>query len=167
MQSESGPSSYSMGQLARSESPDAIKRKKVKLHRCPECQKDFPRWVFSRVRGVRGPNSSDRPSGLRTHMNTHTKERRKPRRLHSCLRSMLTQRGSLPLHLPGLRPNIFGGVQCKAAHAHPRAGCVERRHRRCHARSVCRRLRAAHRRTCCPRGRGHPKTKGPCQTAMA
>ncbi|KAF8193770.1 hypothetical protein BJ912DRAFT_960424 [Pholiota molesta] len=46
--------------VTRSQSPDenVVKKKKVKLHRCPECQKAFPR-----------------PSGLRTHMNIHTKEK--------------------------------------------------------------------------------------------
>jgi len=38
-------SSHSMEQPARSESPDTTKRKRVKLHRCPECHKDFPRWA--------------------------------------------------------------------------------------------------------------------------
>ncbi|KDR71834.1 hypothetical protein GALMADRAFT_253606 [Galerina marginata CBS 339.88] len=46
--------------IARSLSPDEspVKKKKVKMHRCPECHKEFPR-----------------PSGLKTHMNIHTKEK--------------------------------------------------------------------------------------------
>ncbi|KJA15446.1 hypothetical protein HYPSUDRAFT_48371 [Hypholoma sublateritium FD-334 SS-4] len=55
------PSSPSSRSIARSQSPEessSVKKKKVKMHRCPECQKDFPR-----------------PSGLRTHMNMHTKEK--------------------------------------------------------------------------------------------
>jgi len=68
--SEASPSSYFMGQPARSESPDTAKTKKVKLHRCPECHKDFPR-----------------PSGLRTHMNTHTKEKPYPCTFPGCDRT--------------------------------------------------------------------------------
>ncbi|KAF8970953.1 hypothetical protein BDZ97DRAFT_1789449 [Flammula alnicola] len=46
--------------IGRSQSPDesTLRKKKVKMHKCPECQKYFPR-----------------PSGLRTHMNMHTKEK--------------------------------------------------------------------------------------------
>ncbi|KAF5313921.1 hypothetical protein D9619_013040 [Psilocybe cf. subviscida] len=68
--SETGPSSYSMGQSTRSESPDTTKKKKVKLHRCPQCNKDFPR-----------------PSGLRTHMNTHTREKPYPCTFPGCDRT--------------------------------------------------------------------------------
>ncbi|KAH9475513.1 Zinc finger protein C25B8.19c [Psilocybe cubensis] len=47
-----------------------VKKKKVKMHRCSECQKDFPR-----------------PSGLRTHMNMHTKEKPFACTYPGCLRS--------------------------------------------------------------------------------
>ncbi|KAF8885553.1 hypothetical protein CPB84DRAFT_1788270 [Gymnopilus junonius] len=40
------------------------------MHRCPECQKEFPR-----------------PSGLKTHMNTHTKEKPFPCTYPGCSRT--------------------------------------------------------------------------------
>ncbi|KAF9522872.1 hypothetical protein CPB83DRAFT_776373, partial [Crepidotus variabilis] len=65
-------SAISVPLQARSVSPaeKTVRKKKVKMHRCLECQKEFPR-----------------PSGLRTHMNMHTKEKPFPCTYPGCSRT--------------------------------------------------------------------------------
>lgn len=79
------------------------KKKKSKMHECEVCGKKFPRWgfffllfsfhpqmppvpmmacfltkLFSGIWTFTDPSSPSRPSGLKTHMNTHNNEKRKP-----------------------------------------------------------------------------------------
>jgi hypothetical protein len=79
------------------------KKKKSKMHECEVCGKKFPRWVFGSFSAFNFyllfgkhfssllflaqvaagisifayPASPTRPSGLKTHMNTHNNEKRK------------------------------------------------------------------------------------------
>jgi hypothetical protein len=81
------------------------KRKVSKMHRCGICGKQFPRCVI-----IPGPRLTSlmrfSPSGLRTHMNTHTNFRRVSSSLSGFLHCQFDKLSAFPCLFPGC-PRTF------------------------------------------------------------
>lgn len=106
-----------------------IKKKKVKMHKCPECQKEFPGYEAQpNPLYVHKNHHNDRPpSGLRTHMNMHTKEKRQSTSpSQTTLRDTHTPCHSLRMHPPRLQTLLLRRLQRQTPHAHTRRRRADR-----------------------------------------